>query len=80
MTQHQPDCGRLVPEDFDLDAALQAGSSTPRDDQDQCPYCASVNVTRKTMKADGDPVRLPGRYRCNECREHFDRPGNSGGR
>lgn len=57
-------------EDFNLDDALRAESSTPRDEQIEWPECGSVDVNRKQLGARGGHNRKRGDYRCRNG-HHF---------
>lgn len=62
----------LIPEDFDLDAALSAPSTTPDDKRKTCPECGSIAIVRKTS-APGRRTYIDPWY-CDHCDSHFDTP------
>lgn len=64
--------GDLVPDDFDLKAALRAKSSTPKEAMQRCPSCESVCLTTN-WTYDG---RTPSadKWRCTTCGETTDDP------
>ena len=62
----------LVPEDFDLDHARQAPSTTPHNERPRCPECNQLAVRKKTGKPSSNPDG-PSHY-CNRCGAKFDEP------
>lgn len=59
-------------EDFDLGAALAAGSKTPDEERDKCPDCGCMTVYPKQPgTAQGSNFRMDGDYRCGKCGAHF---------
>lgn len=70
-----PETADIVPDDFDLDDARHARSTTDEADQPKCPQCRSFNISRKVGNHIGqNKDRHPGRWRCNRCQHHFDEP------
>lgn len=66
----------LVPEDFDLDAARHARSTTPPEQRTRCPVCHQTDVRPKADRDDpvGRERDNPERYHCRACGTHFDDP------
>ena len=64
-----------IPDDFDLDAARRAPSSTPAEERERCPHCGSYNISVKTQVHGGPNKReYDGDYFCDCCKNHFDDP------
>lgn len=63
----------LVPEDFDLEAAKRAKTTTPEETLPRCPECESVQVRTKG-KRDNRDRQYDTDYCCQNCRSHFDEP------
>lgn len=67
--------GGIVPDDFDLNAARHAYSTTPDEKQPKCPECESINISRKVGNHIGKRKETnSGAWRCNNCKHHFDVP------
>jgi rubredoxin len=63
----------IVPEDFDLDSALSAQSSTPEEEMRRCPECRAVNIQRKSNRPESHRERSED-WRCQTCEIHFEEP------
>jgi hypothetical protein len=74
----------IIPEDFDLDDARHAASTTPVEDEDTCPHCGSIQVMSRVEGKDkhgGTPtsrqqeqIEYDEPYFCDNCRERFEEP------
>lgn len=62
----------LVPEGFDLQAALRKRSTTASEDQPRCPRCESVQLLPVTSKPPGGHHGTDADYRCKHCRALLD--------
>jgi len=56
-----------------LEALKRKRTTTPKSEMPRCPACGSVSIRRKTALPD-HPQRMPGKYHCHSCSEHFDEP------
>jgi transposase-like protein len=65
---------QIVPEDFDLNDALNAYSTTPREEMSRCPNCESVNIQRKSTRPRSARQTRTEDWRCFHCEEHFEEP------
>ena len=62
----------IVPEDFDLEAAKNAHSTTSPDERKRCPECKRSTVCRKVD--DHRKREIDTEYYCIQCLTHFDEP------
>lgn len=63
-----------VPEDFDLDAALAAHSTTPTDERKRCPECGRATVHTKSPTGRSRRSEHPEDHYCKSYGAHFDEP------
>lgn len=63
----------LIPDDFDLDAAKRAPSTTSDTDRVTCPECDSVSVCPNVrVKPECGFSDRETDYYCTRCNAHFD--------
>lgn len=60
------DSGSLVPEDFDLEAAKNAPSTTPSEERPQCPYCETATLQTAPGYRGAET-----KYMCKKCYRHI---------
>lgn len=63
----------FVPEEFDLEAAKYAHSTTDPSKRKRCPRCESTDLRNNTDDPRGSRNRR-GRYYCRKCRTHIEKP------